>query len=88
MSLLCLGAADCYLVRHLNHTLLTLDGNFHATRYKKNSLNDYSSLFAGRAYYPLDSEFNTYLRSLPAQDIDDVRVSFRLDHSALKLCLI
>lgn len=61
-----------YLFRHLNHTLLTLDGNFHANRYKKNSTPDDYSLFAGRAYFPKDADFKGYLRSLPAKDINDV----------------
>lgn len=61
-----------YLFRHLNHTLLTLDGNFHANRYKKNSTPDDYSLFAGRAYFPKDADFRAYLRSLPAKDINDV----------------
>ncbi|KAF9471316.1 hypothetical protein BDN70DRAFT_939041 [Pholiota conissans] len=58
-------------LRHLNHTLLTLDGNFHLNRYKKNSSSDDYSLYSGHSYYPKDSEFKAYLRSLPAKDIDD-----------------
>lgn len=56
---------------HLNQTQLTIDGNFHANRYKKNSSADDYSLFEGRAYYPLATDFKSYLRSLPAQDIAD-----------------
>ncbi|KAH9486111.1 hypothetical protein JR316_0000175 [Psilocybe cubensis] len=56
---------------HLNQMQLTLDGNFHANRYNKNSSDDDYSLYEGRAYYPTDSDFKSYLRSLPAQDIAD-----------------
>jgi len=43
----------------------TLDGNFQLNRFKKNSDPDDVSLCQGRAYFPLESDFQKYLGIVP-----------------------
>ncbi|KAJ7244515.1 hypothetical protein C8J57DRAFT_1476804 [Mycena rebaudengoi] len=52
-------------LRHLNQSQRTLDGNFQCNRFIKNSDPDDVSLCAGKGYFPLETEYKTYLASIP-----------------------
>jgi len=54
-----------HLDRHLNQVLWTMDGNFQLNRMKKNSDPDDVSLCQGRAYFPLESDLQQYLKIVP-----------------------
>jgi hypothetical protein len=60
---------------HLNQTQVTVDGNFHANRYAKNSSPDDYSLFEGCAYFPDDKEYKDYLKQQPKDAPDEVSQS-------------
>jgi hypothetical protein len=51
--------------RHLNQSQRTLDGNHQCNQFSKNTDPDDVSLCAGKAYFPLDSEYQQYLKSVP-----------------------
>lgn len=51
--------------RHLNQSQRTLDGNHQCNQFSKNTDPDDVSLCAGEAYFPLDSEYQEYLKSVP-----------------------
>ncbi|KAJ7807726.1 hypothetical protein B0H13DRAFT_1669073 [Mycena leptocephala] len=51
--------------RHLNQSQRTLDGNHQCNQFSKNTDPDGISLCAGKAYFPLDSEYQDYLKSVP-----------------------
>ncbi|KAJ7663720.1 hypothetical protein DFH06DRAFT_986389 [Mycena polygramma] len=50
---------------HLNQSQRTLDGNHQCNQYSKNTDPDDVSLCAGKAYFPLDSSYQKYLKSVP-----------------------
>ncbi|KAJ7116742.1 hypothetical protein C8R46DRAFT_1170407 [Mycena filopes] len=52
-------------LRHLNQSQRTLDGNHQCNQFSKNTDPDDVSLCAGRAYFPLDSEYQKYLAEVP-----------------------
>lgn len=61
---------------HLNSLQQTIDGNFHANKYIKNTDPDDVSLFKGKSYFPDDYQFRDYLRNLPGGDVfEEVRPS-------------
>ncbi|KAJ8096384.1 hypothetical protein PM082_011546 [Marasmius tenuissimus] len=49
-------------LRHLHQTHLTLDGNFQANHFAKNSDPNDVSLWGGRAYFPVDAVYKTHLQ--------------------------
>ena len=51
--------------RHLNQSQRTLDGNHQCNQFSKNTDPDDVSLCAGTAYFPLESKYQTYLKSVP-----------------------
>lgn len=51
-------------ISHLNQTQDTADGNHHANKFAKNTDPDDVSLFAGKAYFPDEAEYQQYLRDL------------------------
>ncbi|KAJ7460424.1 hypothetical protein B0H11DRAFT_1924017 [Mycena galericulata] len=51
--------------RHLNQSQRTLDGNHQCNQFSKNTDPDDVSLCAGKAYFPLDSTYQQYLKSVP-----------------------
>lgn len=53
------------MYRHLKQQQDTIDGNFHTGKYKKNTDPDDVSLCEGKAYFPLDEAFKTYLANVP-----------------------
>lgn len=56
---------DHVLRRHINQHQWTADGNFHLNKYTKNSDPDDVSIYDGRAYFPRDEEYQTYLKNCP-----------------------
>ncbi|KAJ7152450.1 hypothetical protein C8R46DRAFT_1302833 [Mycena filopes] len=52
-------------LRHLNQSQRTLDGNFQCNQFNKNTDPDDVSLCAGKGYFPLDSEYKSYLAGIP-----------------------
>ncbi|KAJ7743253.1 hypothetical protein DFH07DRAFT_777465 [Mycena maculata] len=52
--------------RHLNQSQRTLDGNHQCNQFSKNTDPDDVSLCAGKAYFPVDSTYQQYLKSVPA----------------------
>lgn len=57
--------SDCLLKRHINQHQWTADGNFHLNKYTKNTDPDDISIYDGRAYFPRDEEYKTYLNKFP-----------------------
>ncbi|KAK7045235.1 CxC2 domain-containing protein [Favolaschia claudopus] len=53
-------------LRHLNQSQRTLDGNHQCNQYSKNNDPDDVSLCNGKGYFPLDSEYQEYLKKVPA----------------------
>ncbi|KAJ7601509.1 hypothetical protein DFH06DRAFT_1352712 [Mycena polygramma] len=51
--------------RHLNQSQRTLDGNHQCNQFSKNTDPDDISLCAGKSYFPLDSEYQQYLKDVP-----------------------
>ncbi|KAK1224256.1 hypothetical protein PQX77_012834, partial [Marasmius sp. AFHP31] len=49
-------------LRHLHQIHLTLDGNFQANHFAKNSDPNNVSLWGGRAYFPVDSVYKSHLQ--------------------------
>ena len=57
-------AADC-ISRHLHQLHRTLDCNFKANRYFKNTDPSDYSLANGRAYFPQDDEYRALIEKMP-----------------------
>ncbi|KAK6997020.1 CxC2 domain-containing protein [Favolaschia claudopus] len=53
-------------LRHLNQSQRTLDGNHQCNQFSKNNDPDDVSLCNGKGYFPLDSEYQEYLKKVPA----------------------
>lgn len=49
---------------HLRALFLTIDGNHHANRYKKNTDKNDKTLFSGSAYFPKTHEYEDYLEPI------------------------
>ncbi|KAJ7776208.1 hypothetical protein B0H16DRAFT_1302413 [Mycena metata] len=52
-------------LRHLNQSQRTLDGNHQCNQFSKNTDPDDVSLCAGKAYFPLEKDYQAYLKSVP-----------------------
>ncbi|KAJ7051625.1 hypothetical protein C8F01DRAFT_1066754 [Mycena amicta] len=52
-------------LRHLNQIQRTLDGNFQCNQFNKNTDPDDVSLCDGKGYFPLESEYKSYLAQIP-----------------------
>ncbi|KAJ6470132.1 hypothetical protein C8R47DRAFT_1222765 [Mycena vitilis] len=52
-------------LRHTNQSQRTLDGNFQCNQFTKNTDPDDVSLCAGQGYFPLDSAYKEYIKSIP-----------------------
>jgi hypothetical protein len=58
--------------RHLNQRCLTLDGNHHASQFKKNTDSADVSALEGHAYSPVDTTYKEYLQRT-GTSADEVR---------------
>ncbi|KJA14195.1 hypothetical protein HYPSUDRAFT_150698 [Hypholoma sublateritium FD-334 SS-4] len=61
----------CHL-RHINQHQWTTDGNFHLNKYTKNTDPDDVSIYDGRAYFPPDNQYQTYLKKFPKDSKEKV----------------
>ncbi|KAJ7166380.1 hypothetical protein C8R43DRAFT_1103994 [Mycena crocata] len=52
-------------LRHIMQQQITLDGNFHTGHFAKNCDPNDLSLYNGKAHFPPDDEYRTYLKSVP-----------------------
>ena len=89
---MCLTYLSCLTIvspRHLRTLSLTLDGNHHANRYKKNADKLDLSLFDGKGYFPRNEDYRAYVDAIPtAKEVRSKfeRISFVLTDD-LEICL-
>ena len=55
--------------RHLNQMLHTADRNHHTNKFSKNSDPNDILLLDGKGTFPEDSEFQKYIKNLPAGNV-------------------